>query len=100
MKGKKFTAAEKHFREKEVKLRQEMQRHKEWLIEVSSVNSQLLKENEQLKKENAALKAKYEKLLELSKLSDGDVKAALRANNAVDMFMGLFDQFGRRNNPI
>jgi hypothetical protein len=95
LKGKKFDAAEKYFQEKQVKLRQEVRQHKEWFAEVSNVNSQLVKENEQLRRENADIKEKYEKLLELSKLSENDIKTALRKNDIMDQFSLIFRDMSR-----
>ena len=76
-KGKKFTAAKKHFNEKEVALRQEMRSIREWSDEVSTVNNQLAKENKQLKKDFDELKEKYDKLLEYKDMTEGDIKTAL-----------------------
>ena len=96
LKGKRFDAAEKHFHEKEVKIRQEIRQYIEWMAEVNSVNSQLTKENEQLKKENADLKEKFEKLLEHSKLSESDITTALYKDKALtklsDM-MGAMERY-------
>lgn len=95
MKGKKFTAAEKHFREKEVKMRQEVRQYKEWFEEVCSVNSHLAKENEQLKKENADIKEKLQKLLEYSKLTENDITTALHKDEMLTKFSGLLKGMAR-----
>ena len=80
MKGKKFDAHEKHFKEKERKLNKEMKQRRDEYTELAIKHNDLTIENEKLKSENSDIKSKYEKLLELSKLSDGDIKEAI--NNA------------------
>ena len=90
MKGKKFNAAEKHFQEKEILLRRELNKYKEWFIETNNVNNQLIKENEQLKR-NADIITKYNKLLEYSKLSEDDIMRALKKDKALEQISGLIN---------
>ncbi|KLU61858.1 hypothetical protein CEB3_c17760 [Peptococcaceae bacterium CEB3] len=90
MKGKKFTAAEKHFQEKEVKIRQEMKRYTERIMELIDVNHQLSKENEVLKSLNAEIKEKYEKLLEYSRLEETDIVNALERDKNLSLLSGMF----------
>lgn len=91
MNGKKFDAHEKHFRKKEIKLNREMNCLRERYTEVINQNMQLVNENEQLKQENLDIKAKYEKLLEYSKLSDEKIKEALQRDKSVNQLSTLFD---------
>jgi predicted nuclease with TOPRIM domain len=91
LKGKKFDAAEKHFQEKELKLRREMRQIAERMTEVSSINSQFAAKNKVLEKENAEIKERYRKLLEYSKLSESDITAALKRDKAVTQLAGLVD---------
>lgn len=91
MKGKKFNAAEKHFQEKEVILRQYANKYKEWFIETNNVNSQIVKENEQLKKQNADITEKYKQLLEYSKLSEDDIMRTLKKDKALEQISGIIN---------
>ena len=68
-----------------------MNKYKEWFIETNNVNNQLIKENEQLKKENADITAKYNKLLEYSKLSEDDIMRALKKDKALEQISGLIN---------
>ncbi len=76
-KGKKFDAAEKHFYEKEQKLRQRIkfldgvinQMNEEWNI--------LQKENKQLKLDNEKLTEANSQLMKIQNLSEEDVQALL-----------------------
>jgi len=94
-KGKKFTAAEKHFQDKEVTLRQEMRKTIEWSEEIINVNNQLTKENKQMKKDFDELKEKYSKLLEYSNMTEEDIKTALRKDKGMDQFGSLMGVMGQ-----
>lgn len=91
MKGKKFDAHEKHFKEKEIKLNREMNYLRDRCTEINNKNMQLVKENEQLKKESLDVKVKYEKLLEYSKLSDEEIKKAIHRDKSVNQLSILFN---------
>ena len=95
LKGKKFTAAEKHFQDKEVALRQEMRKTIEWSEEIINVNNQLYKENRQLKKDFDELKEKYSKLLEYSNMTEEDIKTALHKDKVMDQFGSLMGVMGQ-----
>jgi hypothetical protein len=90
MKGKKFDAHEKHFKEKEIKLNREINYIRGRLDEVHNQNIQLTNENKQLKKDNLNIKLKYEKLLEYSKLSDEEIKEALKSDKSLNQLSTLF----------
>lgn len=85
-KGKKFTAAKKHFQEKEVKLRQEMRSIKCEIALISDRLSRTLDENEKLKEENA-------KLLEVSGMTDGDLRDLLSVSRASNMLSSMFSGY-------
>ena len=95
MKGKKFDAAEKHFHEKEVKLRQEMRECREEVASVRERNIQLIENNEKLEKESADIKEKFQKLLELSKLSENDINSLLKTNEVAGMYAGFLKGISR-----
>lgn len=78
--GKKFDAHKKHFEEKELKLRQQLRNMQIWVDEISNTNIQLVKDNERLKKEHDIMKETYEKMLELSKLSNEEIQSLLCAS--------------------
>lgn len=83
MKGKKFNAAEKHFQQREVKIRQELREMKEWYEDVCNVNSQLIKENTALGHELSELLDRYNKALEYSKLSESQILNAIKKDNSI-----------------
>lgn len=95
MKGKKFNAAEKHFQEKELKYRKEINHLRSVYSELCNVNLQLAKENDSLKKENLDIKLKYEKLLEYSKLSESDIKIAIEGDKAKGQLTGMFNMLSK-----
>ena len=95
MKGKKFDAAEKHFQEKEVKLRQEMREIKEQDSLIGDRNIQLIEINEKLEKENADIKEKLQKLLEYSKLTENDITTALHKDEMLTKFSGFLKGMAR-----
>ena len=83
MKGKKFSAAEKHFQEKEVKLRKEVQRWQTRAIE----QSQRVEELERsLKEANNIVEQQrdwIERLLQYTELSKEDIKAACEKDKSL-----------------
>ena len=89
MKGKKFDAHEKHFKEKEIKLRKETNRINEIGMQINNQNIALAKENTKLKNENLNIALKYEKLLEYSELTDTEVKEALKRDKAMNEFSSI-----------
>jgi len=81
MKGKKFDACEKHFKEKELKLIINLNHLREINSKLITLNDQLEYENEVLKKENLELKTKYEKTLEFTKMNDMEIKNAIKMDS-------------------
>jgi len=96
MKGKKFDAHEKHFKKKEIELNRKINYLREKYTEINNQNIKLVKENEELEKENLDIKAKYEKLLEYSKLSDEEIKEAIQRDksvNQISAFLSIMPKF-------
>lgn len=91
MKGKKFNAAERHFKDKEVVMRKELRTAKEWLAEVCNVNSQLLEENKALRHELTMLMERHNKLLECSRISDSQLTTVIKAGQYTSVLTELFN---------
>jgi predicted nuclease with TOPRIM domain len=91
MKGKKFNAAEKHFQEKEIKMRQETTFYKNRMKDLEISNTLLIEKNKQLTKENVDIKSKYDKLLEYAKLSEIDIMTALRKDKTIEQLGTLMN---------
>lgn len=89
MKGKKFDAHEKHFKEKEIKYKRNINKMIERTNEINIQNMLLTEQNQQLKKENLDVKTKYEKLLEYSKLTDNEIKQTLQFNKSANEFNSI-----------
>lgn len=94
MKGKKFNAHERHFKEKELKLKKEIKHLKDLHQDIYSENRVLLLQNEKLEKDNMELKIKYEKLLKYSKLSDDDMIKALERDESVNRISSVLGLYG------
>ena len=92
MKGKKFTAAEKHFQEKEAKLRKEMN---EWRTVASERAENIVELEEELRQAKSTIAQQQdwiERLLQYTELSLNDIKAACEKDRAVaacaDLILG------------
>lgn len=83
MKGKKFTAAEKHFQEKETKLRKEMNDWRTVAIERAEDIVELKEELRQAKSTIVQQQDWIERLLQYTELSLDDIKAACEKDKAV-----------------
>ena len=92
MKGKKFTAAEKHFHEKEAKLRKEMNDWRTVAIERAKDIVDLEEELRQAKSTIAQQQDWIERLLQYTELSLDDIKAACEKDKAMaacaDLLLG------------
>lgn len=95
MKGKKFNAAEKHFKEKEEKFKKEVKNLSDALLQQSQINTELFRENHRLVEELNQLKKEYAKLLEYSGLSINDIQTALKAEAAIVSFAGILKTMNR-----
>ena len=91
--GKKFTAAEKHFMEKEAKLRKELKYAYDRAHAAEKEVTELREENAQLRKKIEELNSSKEEILAFSKLSKDDIDTLLeQAHN--------FKNFGDLLGPI
>lgn len=92
MKGKKFAAAEKHFQEKEVKLRKDIQYWQELAIQRATQIKEL---EATLKSANSTIEQQrdwIDRLLQYTELSPEDIKAACEKDKAMaacaDLILG------------
>ena len=92
MKGKKFSAAEKHFQEKEIKLRKDIQYWQELAIQRATHIKEL---ETALKSANSTIEQQrdwIDRLLQYTELSPEDIKAACEKDKQLaacaDMFLG------------
>lgn len=76
MKGKKFTAAEKHFQEKEVKLRKDIQYWQELAISRAKYITELETALRDVTAKVSQQQDWIERLLQYTELSQADIKAA------------------------
>ena len=95
MTGKKFSASEKHFQEKELRLRREINRLELVVGELIHKNVEITEDNKRLLKENTIITAKYNQLLEYSKLSDEDMKQAVKRDIAVASLFGTMSALSK-----
>lgn len=91
MKGKKFDAAEKHFHEKEVKLRKLISELEKEVSEKADALAEATKKLSALENENAQLKEWIDRLLQYTELSKEDIKEACEKDKKMS---GLLDLFG------
>lgn len=78
MKGKKFNAAEKHFREKEIKYQEQINRLSDQLLSRHVLISELDHENGELKLKNEKLSKEVEYLKDLYGLSEEEKAEYMR----------------------
>ena len=95
MKGKKFDAAEKHFKEKELVLLKQINLLSEKTKDQHLQISELVHENQEIKVKNNELQAENERLLQLTELSKEDIKIICekdkeltRAAQSIEFMMG------------
>lgn len=94
-KGKKFDAAEKHFKEKERKLKHLIDVHSNAAKEAYAQIDALKAENEALKKEMEEVKSINEQLKQLHNLSDDDIKALLQRSRSLNTFSEMMHTIPR-----
>lgn len=90
-KGKKFDAAEKHFKEKERRLNRLIDVHSNAAKEAYAQIDKLKAENEALKKEMEEVKAINEQLKQLHNLSDDDIKTLLQRSRSLNTFSAMMN---------
>lgn len=94
MKGKKFDAHEKHFKKKEDKLKKEIKYLEDRYQDVCKESLHFELKTEELTEKLIDIKAKYQRLLEYSKLSDAEIIEALKRDKSVNQFVEIFDAMG------
>ena len=94
-KGKKFDAAEKKIKEKELKLNRLMRSYENSAREANAKASALQAENEALRSENEELKRINQQLKELHELSDADIKTLLNRAHSLETFAGMMNIMNR-----
>lgn len=97
-KGKKFNAAEKHFKMKEEDYRYKIKKLENIISHLHMDTQRLTDENRSLAAENNALKEWIDRLLTYTELSKGDIKAACeqdkKRDEALVSLSGLLKIFG------
>lgn len=88
-KGKKFSAAEKHFQEKEIKLRKEVEYWKCQNIEQAKRAKQLEQELEEAKSTIQSQSDWIERLLQYTELSLEDIKKACEKDKRMAEVAGM-----------
>ena len=92
MKGKKFTAAEKHFQEKEIKLRKNLQYWQDLAISREKHITELEAALRDMTAKVGEQQEWIERLLQYTELSQGDIKAACEKDKALaacaDLILG------------
>lgn len=83
MKGKKFSAAEKHFQEKEIKLRKDLQYWQDLAINRAKDIVRLEAELKDLTSKVAQQQEWIERLLEYTELDVNDIKAACEKDKSL-----------------
>ena len=93
-KGKKYSAAEKHFNEKCIEWRHRI-RDLEQLSQKYFVQCQELKEeNDKLLAENERLKEDNKTLLKLNKMSEEELRSVVKSKESVNKVADLVNIFG------
>ena len=97
-KGKKFDAAERHFKKKRVELYKRIDHYKDWAQETINENRELKQTVCDLESENAQLKEWIERLLEYTELDKDDVIKAFQQNKksaeSVNSLVSFFGKVG------
>ncbi len=92
--GKKFNAAEKHFNEKEMRLRRDLRIAEEKARDYRKWNEQLTEANRFLKEENERLQAANDVLRSVASLSDSDLKTLLDKARNEEKLTGMISLLG------
>lgn len=92
-KGKKFTAAEKHFFEKEIKYQKEIQQLKETIKEMKQKKNAELGRIHELEVENDTLKQHNERLLKYMDLNESDIKLACQKDKELASTLKMLNIF-------
>ena len=100
MKGKKFSAAEKHFKEKEVKYQQQINSLSDQLLSKHVLISELDHENGELRLQNEKLLKEVEYLKELYGLSEEEKIEFIRSMKSTASFGEAIKVLGKMPNYI
>lgn len=96
--GKKFNAAEKHFKEKEEVYQRKIRHLEEVVSQLQTDMNRLAGENGRLLAENDSLNGWVERLLTYTELSKDDIKAVCeqdkKRGEALSAFTGMMKMFG------
>jgi uncharacterized coiled-coil DUF342 family protein len=92
--SKKFDAHKKHFEEKEMKMRAEINYYSSRNVELLNLNDKLNKENVELIKEVSQLKAERDNLRSNLKLDEADFQAVLNSARNFEKVSSLLDTTG------
>lgn len=94
-KGKKFTAAEKHFHEKEIILRRELNQTRDRVYELRARLDEALNEMEKLTALNQELEAKNAILQQTAGLTDEEVRSLVKRAQSLNTLAGVMDHMPR-----
>lgn len=79
----------RHFAEKEIKLRREITTYRNYYEAIHNTCEGLVLENKQLQKENVDIRAKYEKLLEMSHMTDEKIISVIKSSESLNGLMAM-----------
>lgn len=91
MKGKNFTAAEKHFMKKQGQYESEIKRLKKTIVSLNSSLEEANKEKEKLFIENVQIKEWIDRLLSYTELSQDDIRNACEKDKEMAGIMKMFN---------
>ena len=94
-KGKKFTAAEKHFHEKEIILRRELNRTRDRVYELRAQLDEAFAEMEKLTALNDELEARNAVLQQTVGLTDAEVRDLVKRAQSLNTLAGVMDHMPR-----
>lgn len=89
-KGKKYTAAEKHFLEQKATLDKTIKFLRQEVQTITTDRNHFARRCEELEKENALLKQRCDELQKLHGLSDSDVRELIKKAESMNCVTGLF----------
>ena len=94
MKGKKFTAAEKHFEKKRIQYEKQIKYLEEQLTYTRKEFRDTIAKYDFCKRENEELKDWVERLLQYTELSKEDIKAACEKDKRMGVALEWLSKFG------
>lgn len=94
MKGKKFTAAEKHFEKRRLDYEKKIAALKTSLDESNKERSCYMEKASALEAENETLRNWVERLLEYTELAKDDIRIACEKDKNIALAVGMMESFG------